>query len=72
MKVIVKDKNYTKNILLDVINKLNEIEGQLDDAYYSLPEYNSNVDSRGSIDGARSDLYCLKEDVEKKLENERF
>ena len=53
-------------------NKLNEIEGQLDDAYYSLPEYNSNVDSRGSIDGARSDLYCLREDVEKKLENERF
>ena len=43
MKVIVKDKNYTKNILLDVINKLNEIEGQLDDAYYSLPEYNSNL-----------------------------
>tara|TARA_B100000902_G_C27055057_1_gene786159 strand:+ start:328 stop:546 length:219 start_codon:yes stop_codon:yes gene_type:complete len=72
MKVIVKDKDYTKNILLDVINKLNEIEGQLDDAYYSLPEYNSNVDSRGSIDGARSDLYCLKDIVEKNLENERF
>jgi hypothetical protein len=72
MKVIVKDKDYTKNILLDVINKLNEIEGQLDDAYYSLPEYNSNVDSRDYIDGARGDLYYLKEIVEKNLENERF
>ena len=42
-----------------------EIEGSLDDAFYSLPEYNANVDSRDYIDSARSELYCLKEDIEK-------
>ena len=48
-----------------ILEKLEEIEGQLDDAYYSLPEYNSNVDSRGHIDGARCDLYHLKDEIER-------
>ena len=51
----------------EIISKLEEIEGSLDDAFYSLPEYNSNVDSRDYIDSARSELYSLKEDIEKKL-----
>ena len=51
----------------EIISKLEEIEGSLDDAFYSLPEYNSNVDSRDYIDSARNELYCLKEDIEKKL-----
>jgi len=51
----------------EIISKLEEIEGSLDDAFYSLPEYNSNVDSRDYIDSARSELYCLKEDIEKKV-----
>jgi len=51
--------------LSEIINKLEEIEGSLDDAYYSLPEYNANTDSRDYIDSARDELYGLKEDVEK-------
>ena len=43
---------------------LTEIESQLDDAVNTLPEYNSNVDTRGYIDGARCDLYVLKDDIE--------
>ena len=54
----------------EIINKLEEIEGSLDDAFYSLPEYNANVDSRDYIDSARDELYVLKESIEKSnLEN---
>ena len=49
----------------EIISKLEEIEGSLDDAFYSLPEYNANVDSRDYIDSARDELYSLKEDIEK-------
>ena len=45
------------------------IKGSLDDAFYSLPEYNANSDSRDYIDSARNELYCLKEDIEKKLKS---
>ena len=51
--------------LKEILNNLEIIEGTLDDAFYSLPEYNANVDSRDYIDSARSELYCLKEDIEK-------
>ena len=51
----------------EIISKLEEIEGSLDDAFYSLPEYNANVDSRDYIDSARNELYSLKEDIEKKI-----
>ena len=50
-----------------ILNMLIEIEGQLDDAYNSLPEYNSNTDSQGYIDGARCDLYYLKDEIEKAI-----
>ena len=57
----------------EIINKLELIEGSLDDAFYSLPEYNANSDSRDYIDSARSELYCLKEDIEtKNLDDEKF
>ena len=46
---------------------LTEIESQLDDAVNTLPEYNSNVDTRGYIDGARCDLYVLKDDIERSI-----
>ena len=49
----------------EIINKLEMIEGSLDDAFYSLPEYNANSDSRDYIDSARSELYCLKDEIEK-------
>ena len=54
----------------EILDKLIEIEGQLDDAYYTLPEYNANVDSQGYIDGARSDLYDLKDNIERAILDE--
>ena len=48
----------------EIYNTLVEIQGQLEDAYYSLPEYNANADSRTYIDSARDELYTLKEDLE--------
>ena len=50
-----------------ILDMLIEIEGQLDDAYYSLPDYNANMDSQSYIDGARSDLYNLKDEIERKM-----
>ena len=55
-----------KKILL----ALELIEGELDDAYYQLPEYNANSSTRDSIDCARSELYCLKDDIEKAIVDE--
>ena len=50
-----------------ILNMLTEIEGLLDDAYYSLPDYNANSDSQSYIDGARCDLYHLKDEIEKSI-----
>ena len=50
-----------------ILDMLIEIEGELDDAYYSLPDYNANSDSQSYIDGARCDLYHLKDEVEKTI-----
>ena len=47
--------------LLDLVYNL---EGELDDAYYSLPDYQANEDSRSYIDGARCTLYELKSQME--------
>ena len=49
----------------EIINELEVIEGQLDDAFYSLPEYNANEDSKSYVDSARSDLYVLKDSLER-------
>ena len=53
-----------------ILDTLTSIESQLDDAMNTLPEYNANVDSQGYIDGARCDLYYLKEEVEKAIVDE--
>ena len=50
-----------------ILNMLIEMEGELDDAYYSLPDYNANSDSQSYIDGARCDLYHLKDEIEKSI-----
>jgi len=50
-----------------ILEMLMEIEGALDDAYYSLPEYNANSDSQSYIDGARCTLYHLKDEIEKSI-----
>ena len=51
--------------LKEILVELEIIEGQLDDAFYQLPEYDANQDSRSSLDGSRSDLYTLKDSLEK-------
>jgi len=53
--------------LKEIINELEIIEGQLDDSFYSIPEYDCNSDGRSYVDGARSDLYVLKDNIEKAL-----
>jgi len=50
-----------------ILEMLMEIEGELDDAFYSLPEYDSNSDSQSYIDGARCTLYHLKDEIEKSI-----
>ena len=56
--------------LKEILTELEVIEGQLDDAFYQLPEYNANSSARDSIDCARSELYCLKDDIEKAIVDE--
>ena len=53
--------------LQEIISELEMIEGQLDDSFYSLPEWDGNSDGRSYVDGARSDLYVLKDNIEKAL-----
>ena len=48
--------------LLDLVYNL---EGDLDDAYYSIPDWEKNSDSKSYIDGARCTLYELKSQMEK-------
>mgnify|MGYP006245387373 CR=1 FL=1 len=50
-----------------ILDTLISIESQLDDAMNTLPEYNANVDAQGYIDGARCDLYYLKDEIEKAI-----
>ena len=53
--------------LKEILVELEIIEGTLDDAFYSLPEYNANEDSRSYVDSARSELYGLKDSLERAL-----
>ena len=53
--------------LKEILSKLELIEGELDDATNTLPEYNANSDSRGYIDGAKCELYHLKDDIERTI-----
>ena len=47
-----------------------EIQGQLEDAYYSLPDYNANSDGKSSLDGARCDVSYLLDEVERVILDE--
>ena len=55
----------------EILDRLEEIEGQLDDSYYSLPEWDGNSNGRSYLDGARSDLYGLKDDIERTILDEK-
>ena len=52
-------------MLEKILDRLIELECALDDAYYAIPEYDCNSDGKSYVDSARSELYCLKEDIEK-------
>jgi hypothetical protein len=54
----------------EIYNTLVEIQGQLDDSYYSLPEYNANSDGLASLDGARCDVSHLMDEVERTILDE--
>ena len=54
----------------EILEKLEEIEGQLDDSFYSLPEWDGNSDGRSYLDGARNDLYNLKDGIERTILDE--
>ena len=58
-------------LLKQILDRLVDIEGQLDVAYYNLPEYDANSEGKGYIDGARCDLYHLKDDIEKRILTEK-
>ena len=51
--------------LKEILTELEVIEGQLDNAFYQLPEYNANEDTKSYLDGGRSDLYVLKDNLER-------
>ena len=53
--------------LKEILNMLEEIEGALDDAYYSLPDWDGNSDGKSYVDSARNELYCLKDDIERSI-----
>ena len=54
----------------EIYDMLVEIQGQLEDAYYSLPDYNANSDGKSSLDGARCDVSYLMDEVERTILNE--
>ena len=53
--------------LQEILLKLTLIECELDDATNSLPDWNGNSDSRGNIDGAKDELYNLKDEIERAI-----
>ena len=53
--------------LKEILSKLELIECELDDATNSLPDYNANSDSRGYVDGAKCELYHLKDEIERMI-----
>ena len=53
--------------LKEILTELEIIQCQLDDAFYQLPEYNANEDTKSYLDGGRNDLYTLKDSLERAL-----
>jgi len=53
--------------LQEILLKLTLIECELDDATNQLPEYDTNSDSRTSIDCAKDELYNLKDEIERTI-----
>ena len=54
-----------------ILLALELIEAELDDASNQLPEYNANSDAQVSLDCAKNELYCLKDDIERAILTEK-
>ena len=54
-----------------ILIALELIEGELDDASNQLPDYNANSDAQVSLDCAKNELYCLKDDIERAILTEK-
>ena len=50
----------------EILELLNTLECELDDATNTLPDYNANTDSRGYIDSGKNTLYVIIDKIEKK------
>ena len=46
-----------------ILLSLEMIEAELDDATNQLPEYTANSDALTSLDCAKNELYCLKDEI---------
>jgi|TARA_B100001094_G_scaffold329513_1_gene392420 hypothetical protein len=52
-------------VLEKILLSLEMIEAELDDATNQLPEYTANSDALTSLDCAKNELYCLKDEIER-------
>lgn len=72
-KFVSKDKieKDNKMTLKNILDKLIDIENELDDATNTLPDWNGNSESRSNIDGAKCELYHLKDEIERMILDEK-
>ncbi len=54
-----------------ILLSLEMIEAELDDATNQLPEYTANSDALTSLDCAKNELYCLKDEIEREILDEK-
>ena len=55
----------------EILELIYTLEGELDDGYYQLPDYNANSDGKSCVDSARNTLYELKQKVEELSKKEK-
>ena len=58
-------------MLEKILLSLEMIEAELDDATNQLPEYTANSDALTSLDCAKNELYCLKDEIEREILDEK-
>jgi len=51
----------------EILEQLSEIEGLIEEASNTLPDYSANTDTRISIDIAKELMYGLKDELEKAI-----
>ena len=51
----------------EILEQLSEIEGLIEEASNTLPDYSANTDTRISIDIAKELMYGLRDELEKAI-----